>query len=354
MMLKQIQRTIEDYRMLAPGEPVLCALSGGADSVSLLYALRQLGYPVRAYHLNHCLRGAEADRDELFCRELCEKLEIPLIIERLDVRAEAAARGEGIEAAARLVRYERLSAVAQGKKIAVAHTADDNLETMLFHLARGTGPKGLSGIPPVRGAVIRPLIEVERAAVERYLAEIGQNFVTDSTNNSGCYTRNRIRHGIVPELRRLNPAVMDAAVRLSRQLRQDEDFLSKQAAEIIEQAAAENGAFHAEILRSVHPAVRSRALRQIAERQGMPLRDFSAVHIAALEKLLETDEPSAVCCLPHGYTAWREYGLFRIGREMQGTELPEIPLSIPFNGKLWNGKTYVCVKALEKSEDFYK
>ncbi|MGI6181421.1 MAG: tRNA lysidine(34) synthetase TilS [Agathobaculum sp.] len=354
MMLKQVQQTIEAYRMLAPGEPVLCALSGGADSVSLLYALRQLGYPVRAYHLNHCLRGAEADRDELFCRELCEKLAIPLLTERLDVREEAARRGEGIEAAARSVRYERLAAAAKGSKIAVAHTADDNLETMLFHLTRGTGPKGLAGIPPVRGAVIRPLIEVERDAVERYLAGIGQSFVTDSTNGSGRYTRNRIRHGVVPALRAINPAVADAAVRLSRQLRQDEDFLAHQAAAVLEQAAGEDGAFDVAVLRSAHPAVRSRALRQIAERQGMPMRNFSAVHIAALEKLLETDEPSAVCCLPYGYTARREYGLLYVGPEKPAEGMPELPLWIPFYGEIWGGKARVRIRQLENSEDFYK
>ena len=212
-MLETVKRTIADHAMLAPGETVLLALSGGADSVALLCALRALGYPVRAFHLNHCLRGAESDRDEAFCRALCERLGVPLTVERIDVRAQTA--GEGIEAAARRIRYERLAAAAQGAKIATAHTADDNLETMLFHLARGTGPKGLAGIPPVRDGVIRPLIGVERAQVEAYLAELGQDYVTDSTNLADSYTRNRIRHGVVPALRQINPEAGRAALRLS-------------------------------------------------------------------------------------------------------------------------------------------
>ena len=201
--------------MLEDGEPVLVALSGGADSVALLRALQALAYPVRAFHLNHCLRGAESDRDEAFCRALCAGLGVPLTVERIDVAAARAA-GEGIEAAARRIRYARLTAAAQGAKIATAHTADDNLETMLFHLVRGTGPKGLAGIPPVRGQVIRPLLGVTRAAVEAYLHALGQDYVTDSTNADDAYTRNRIRHEVVPVLRQINPAVSGAAARLAR------------------------------------------------------------------------------------------------------------------------------------------
>ena len=173
-MLETVKQTIQTHAMLEDGEPVLVALSGGADSVALLRALQALSYPVRAFHLNHCLRGAESDRDEAFCRALCAGLGVPLTVERIDVAAARAA-GEGIEAAARRIRYAQLTAAAQGAKIATAHTADDNLETMLFHLVRGTGPKGLAGIPPVRGQVIRPLLGVTRAAVEAYLHALGQD-----------------------------------------------------------------------------------------------------------------------------------------------------------------------------------
>ena len=286
-MLETVKRTIADHAMLAPGETVLLALSGGADSVALLRALRALGYPVRAFHLNHCLRGAESERDEAFCRTLCGRLGVPLAVERVDAAAAAHAQGTGVEEAARRLRYERLRAAAQGAKIATAHTADDNLETMLFHLARGTGPKGLAGIPPVRGDIIRPLIGAERAQVEAYLAEHGQDFVTDSTNLSDDYTRNRIRHEVVPVLRQLNPSVCGAAARLGGLLRQDEAYLHEQAAACLTRAARPDGAWETAPLREAHPAVRSRALRLLEQvALARKMRGSNVPFATVLEHLL--------------------------------------------------------------------
>ena len=218
-MVEQVKQTIAAYDMLRSGEPVLVALSGGADSVALLHALRALGYPVQAFHLNHCLRGAESDRDEAFCRALCVRLGVELTVERVDVAAAAREQGNGVEETARRMRYARLQDAAQGMKIATAHTADDNLETVLFHLVRGTGPKGLAGIPPVRGRIIRPMLRVERMQIEEYLASIGQDYVTDSTNADDAYTRNRIRHTVVPALREIQPSAAQAAARLGDLLR---------------------------------------------------------------------------------------------------------------------------------------
>ena len=228
-MLEIVKHTIEAHQMLTPGEAVLVALSGGADSTALLRALLLLGYPVRAFHLNHCLRGAEAERDEAFCRSLCARLQVPLTVSRADIRAESVQRGESIETAARHIRYERLFAAAGEGRIATAHTADDSVETVLFHLARGTGPEGLTGIPPVRGQLVRPLIETTRADVEDFLRQLGQDYVTDSTNADDRYTRNRIRHAVIPVLREINPALPDAVTRLSGLLRQDNAYLDGEA-----------------------------------------------------------------------------------------------------------------------------
>ena len=180
--LRKIQQTIAEYGMLKPGEPVLVALSGGADSVALLLSLRELGYPVRACHLHHGLRGGEADRDERFCRELCAQKGVRLSVRRVDAAAYARETHESVETAARALRYAFFRETAGGSKTATAHTADDNLETMLFHLARGTGLDGLAGIPPVRDGIVRPLITCTREEVEAFLAARGQGFVTDSTN----------------------------------------------------------------------------------------------------------------------------------------------------------------------------
>lgn len=353
-MLETVKRTIAAYDMLRPGEPVLVALSGGADSVALLHALRALGYPVRAFHLNHCLRGAESERDEAFCRALCARLGVELTVERADVAAAARDRGGGVEETARRIRYARLEHAAQGAKIATAHTADDNLETVLFHLVRGTGAKGLAGIPPVRGQIIRPLLGVERAQVEAYLAALGQDYVTDSSNADEAYTRNRIRHTVVPALRAIQPSAAQAAARLGDLLRQDEDCLAGLAQECLAQAARPDGAWDIIPLRQAHPAVRSRALRRLLAQGGMPLRDLTAQHIFALERLLESGKPSACCALPHGFTARREYGALRLTRAQIQPMRPDVPVSVPFERTLWDGSVRVSAHVLEKNEVFYK
>ena len=333
-MLDTVKRTISDYMMLETGENVLVALSGGADSTALLLSLRELGYPVRAFHLNHCLRGAESDRDEAFCRRLCEKLGVELTVERVDIAA--AAGDSAVEETARRIRYARLEYAAHGAKIAVAHNADDNLETMLFHLVRGTGAKGLTGIPPVRG-------------------RIGQDFVTDSTNADTAYTRNRLRQEVVPVLRELNPQAAQAAARLSRQLRQDETCLQSYAQTCVQLCAVGNGAWKIQPLREAAPAVRSRALRLLLENADMPLKDVTAKHITALEHLLETASPSAETDLPNGYFARREYDVLRIIPKAEtAVERPEIPLTLPFAGTIWKDTVKLAAKKLEKSEVFYK
>ena len=202
--LQKVRDTIRAHHMLRPGQPVVAALSGGADSVALLLALHTLGYAVRACHVHHGLRGDEADRDETFCRALCDAQHIALDVRRVDAAAHAREHGLSIETAAREVRYAALEAAAGGSVIATAHTANDNLETMLFHLARGTGAAGLAGIPPVRGSIVRPLLACTRDEVEDFLASRGQGFVVDSTNLSADYTRNQIRLTAVPALLAVN------------------------------------------------------------------------------------------------------------------------------------------------------
>ncbi len=193
-MIKTVQATISQYKMMASGASVLVALSGGADSVALLLCLRELGYTVSAAHLHHGLRGAEADRDADFVRDICQKLRIPCQIEQVDVATYAKTQGLSIETAARQLRYAFLgrALVQSGATvIATAHTASDNLETVLHHLMRGTGTRGLAGIPPVRGNIVRPLLAVTREQVEGYLQLQAQDYITDSTNADAAFTRNR-------------------------------------------------------------------------------------------------------------------------------------------------------------------
>lgn len=350
-LLRAAADTIRRFAMLRPGERVLVALSGGADSVSLLLVLQKLGYEVRAFHLNHCLRGAESDGDEAFCRALCAERGVPLNVGRCDIAALS--QGKAVEETARRERYRLLEQAAEGDKIATAHTADDNLETVLFHLVRGSGAKGVSGIPPVRGAVIRPLLFAERREIEAFLRENGQDYVTDSSNLSDDYTRNRLRHSVLPVLRGINEQAAQAALRLGEQLRQDEACLGGQAERCLQIALRADGAYLTAPFLACHPAVQGRALREAARRAGMPMRDLAQTHIEALERLLSSADPSAQLDLPHGFTARREYEAFRIAPRACGVQPEALPLTVPFDG-LWTDGTRVKLRKLEKSEVFYK
>ncbi len=350
-LIEQTAQTIAQYRMLEPEQPVLVALSGGADSVALLLVLRELGYPVCAYHLNHCLRGAESERDAEFVHRLCTELEIPCVIEREDVAAYADALGESIETAARKLRYARLAqcAAKQGTtRIATAHTADDNLETMLFHLARGTGTKGMTGIPPVRGQVIRPLRHAVRAEIEAYLQDRGQSFVTDSSNLTLAYTRNRIRHTVVPVLRQINPHCAGAASRLAEQLREDDRTLHALAEQALIAGKTPKG-----IRISVFdtfPAIRSRMLMQLLTRAGVPMQQVSARHISQLFTLL-TPRAFGSSSLPGGFRAYQEQGCLHIAYEPE--RLP-IPLFDGFCATLWDTSIKLTITRRKPNEVFRK
>lgn len=262
---------------------VTVALSGGADSMALLNVLlslrEKLGITVKAAHLNHMIRGAEALRDENFVKAQCESLGVELACERADVPGYAAEKGISLELAAREIRYGFLERAAEGV-IATAHTASDNLETVLFNLTRGTAADGLCGIPPKRGIFIRPLILCTRREVEDYCAEKGIAFVTDSTNLCDEYTRNKIRHGIVPLLKELNPSVETAASRMCESLREDTDYISAVASEYISDNS-QNGVLDISALKGFPPAVVKRVIKQFA-RQSQSEKALESVHIEAV------------------------------------------------------------------------
>lgn len=244
------------------GTDITVALSGGADSVSLLLALcelkDELGLKIHAAHLNHCLRGDEADADEQFCRELCDELGVPFVSEKADVKAVAKSGRMSIELAARQVRYEFLERCGTGL-IATAHTADDNLETVIYDLSRGTGLAGLCGIPVRRDRFIRPLINCTRAEIEDFLAERGRDYRTDSTNSDDAYRRNFIRHKIVPLIKQLNPNAAASVRGTCEGLVADNDFLEGEAKRCAARIRGENG-FDLGGLKELPDAVLSRII----------------------------------------------------------------------------------------------
>lgn len=208
---EEIQRTIRREAMFSPQAKLLVALSGGADSVALLRVLLQLGYACEAAHCNFHLRGEESNRDEDFVRQLCEEQGVCLHVTHFDTEAYAKQHQLSIEMAARELRYAwfhaLLKADEQLQHIAVAHHRDDNIETLLINLIRGTGINGLTGIPSVNGRIVRPLLDVSRIDILAYLDRLGQAYVTDSTNFEDDYLRNKVRLNLLPMLETLNPSV---------------------------------------------------------------------------------------------------------------------------------------------------
>ena len=240
-MKDSVLKTIESHQMIKQGENVIVGLSGGADSVALLcvlYSLKdEFDIVLSACHVNHNLRGEESLRDECFCRALCSRLGILLAVKSVDVLSYCAQNKCATEEGARNLRYQVLKELDPNAKIATAHTLSDNAETLLLNLTRGAALEGLCGIPPVRDNIIRPLINCTREEVEDYLESLGQNFVTDSTNLSDDYKRNRIRHSVIPLLKAINPSFEQAVRRTVDALQADKALLGQMTAQAMVEAS---------------------------------------------------------------------------------------------------------------------
>ena len=266
-MLNKVVKTIEKYNMLQKSERVLVGLSGGADSVSLLLCLKRLGYNVTASHINHQLRGDESVRDEQFCIELCSKLGVEIFVHRIDVDKYCHQKGLSIEEGARKLRYSIFDKI-ECDKIATAHTLSDCLETSLFNFARGTGLKGLCSIPPVRNNIVRPLIECTRQEIENFLKNENTGFVTDSTNLQNDYSRNKLRHLVIPVLEDINPSLLSTYYKTLENLKSDEQYLDLQTDKLLCDALSDTG-YKAEMLNNAHDSVKNRAIAKILSQNGL-------------------------------------------------------------------------------------
>ena len=302
-MLNKLRAFCKEYHLISKGDTIVCAVSGGADSIALLWALYLLkeewDLTLSAAHFNHHLRGEESDRDEAFVRDFCSGYGIPLHVGS----AQVVAGEKGLEAAARDARYAFLQTLPG--KIATAHTADDNAETVLMHLIRGTGLKGLGGIAPARNNLIRPMLHVTRAEVEAFLAEYAVDYIHDSSNSTDEFLRNRLRHHVMPLLKAENPKLSQNLSAMALRLREDEQALSDLSR--LEQPEVEK-------FRAMSPAVRTRALEDFLKSSGV--REPEATHIRLLESLVFSDNPSARANFPGGITIGRNYGLLEVISEM--------------------------------------
>lgn len=270
-MIEKILDFIEKNNMPVSGHSIICALSGGADSVCMTYVLyllkEKLDIRLEAVHVNHGLRGCESDGDERFCRDFCDNIGIKSTVIHCDVKKYTDEHHISAEEAARILRYKAFSGISEGKIIATAHNANDNLETVILNLSRGSALKGLSGIPPVRDNIIRPLLCVSRNEIEEFLEKNGLKYVVDSTNLKDDYSRNRIRHNVIPQLGIINNSVVETSVHSLDVLREEEKFIENVVTNAYEKCYSDSSLYG---LKAYTPLIRKRCIARLLSENSMP------------------------------------------------------------------------------------
>ena len=317
-MLKKAEKTMLNYGMTDISK-VLVGLSGGADSIALLHVLctlsKKYGFTVSAAHVNHCLRGVSADRDEEFSRTAAERSGVPFYLLRAHVREAAAEKGISEELAGREIRYkffEKICAENGIDAVATAHHRNDNAETILMNFMRGSGISGLCGIPYRRGNIIRPLLDVTRAEIEDYCCENSLGYVIDETNLETEYTRNKIRNILIPQIEQLfNPRFVQTVTNNAPVIAADEDYIDGEAKREYERLVKNSSVYTSEFNR-LHRALRSRIIRKIIE----PLcttSDISSAVIDSVISLAEGNRTGTRCDIARGINARIEYGRMIFG-----------------------------------------
>lgn len=346
-------------------EPILLGLSGGADSSALLIMLaeyaKQVGSRIYAAHLNHGIRGDEADRDEQFCKELCSRVGVEFFSKKLDIPSIASASGESVETAARNARYDFFYKIMKEmgiKILATAHNADDNLETLLFNIARGTGLGGLCGIPESRPigdcVVIRPILTMEKEKIISFCENNGLSFVTDSTNADNEYTRNKIRNRIIPILKEINPNAVRNASRMTESLKDDSLCLQSMADWFVEELGG-NYSIELEKLCGSPSSIVNRALIRLYD-EITGGKALEATHINAIKELARKGVPHSSISLPNGIEARVENGrlcLLTKGNTNFSFDAFNVLLS---NGKneIENAGVEIFLNDLNYSKNIYK
>ncbi|MBR4173042.1 MAG: tRNA lysidine(34) synthetase TilS [Clostridia bacterium] len=297
--------TVKTHNLIEKGDRVLVALSGGADSVALLHMLlsisEEYGFSVACAHVNHMLRKT-ADRDMNFCKNLCESLGVPLAILTADIKKGAKKSGLGEELYARQVRYEFFDSLGYDK-IATAHNKSDNAETILFNFMRGASLGGLCGIPYMRGRIIRPLLDIKKSDITDFCKENGYEFVTDETNFTEIYTRNKIRLSLIPEIERnFNENFVSTVTKNSQLLSLDEDFLESEAKKLYK------GEILGEFAKTMHPAILSRLIELYFKEKTETFQNLPFGFVKSILSLLEKSKTGAKIDLPNGFEAYMSYG----------------------------------------------
>jgi tRNA(Ile)-lysidine synthase len=318
--VEKVKKTIKKYRMLESGDRVVVGVSGGPDSMALLYALNRIkkknNLTLKVAHLNHGFRGKEAQKEAEFVEEMAKKLKLFCEVKTFDVPAYKKKTSLSSQEAARVVRYQFLEEVReqfQASKIALGHNADDQAETLMMWLLRGTGLKGLSGIPPVReNVIVRPLIETTREEIEEYIREKEIPFVIDSSNQKTDYLRNRIRHEIFPLLKEhYNPQLVKGLVQTASIIRQENEYLEGIVKDILKDIiVSKNGesvVIDGKRLLEIPTAIQLRCVRGALEQVKGDLRRISATHLYDIIKIVSNNKPNKVLKLPEGIRVEKSY-----------------------------------------------
>lgn len=326
---QKVKVYVERFHMIEPKDTIVLGISGGADSVCLLKILARWkeawGISLRAVHVHHQLRGEEADADERFVRELCENEGIPCRVFHEDVQGMAQREKIGLEEAGRIARYRCFATVCEdvgGGKIALAHHQDDLAETMLHHLVRGTGMAGLCSLKPVSGNRIRPLLCLEKEEILVYLEAAGQPWRTDSSNLEDDYTRNRIRHHVLEELKtEVNPRAVRHMAQLSEELEETRAVLAQVAAEKRRQYVrkSEKGMLLAEKLKKEPDLIGRQIVHDLLKEISGKQKDFTRIHVEAVQELWNR-KVGARRDLPYGMQAIRTYDGIYLERKAEKCE----------------------------------
>ncbi|PWB81602.1 MAG: tRNA lysidine(34) synthetase TilS [Candidatus Methylomirabilota bacterium] len=343
VLFERVRETIDRHTMLAAGEKIIAAVSGGVDSMVMLHLLLRVGTrystSLHVAHLNHNLRGAESAETADFVRTYCKTHRIPLTVMTADENMLHDRRVGSVQAVARELRYRFLERVADEQKagkIALGHHRDDQAETVLMNLIRGSGGRGLGGIPPVRNRIIRPLIDSTREEIERYVRKTGIPYVEDSSNRTLVYSRNRIRRRLLPELaKRYNPRIVHALANAATIFEAEDSLLSemaeKQLRRVLVSQSREGCVLALHRMATLPAAIRWRMIRCVAEelRGGRPGLTFQQT--LAIDRLVVTRAARGTVHAPGGLRAQRAGGslVFSLGEGQARDRIPTCPMAVP-------------------------
>jgi len=345
-MKEAVKAYIINNGMIVRGDTIWVALSGGADSSCLLHLLNglkaEIGFVLKAVHINHLLRGKESDRDEAFCRNICVENGIDIEVYSADVKKIAADEGLTIEQGGRRVRYNIFSKKCDGK-VATAHNMNDNAETVLMNLMRGSGTVGLCGISPVKGKYIRPLIKTTRESIEKYCMENEIDYITDSSNDDTVFFRNAVRHKVIPLLNEITgKEVVPVLDRAADSIDIDNSFIETAADEAFNQLVKTNkttATIDNKGILTLHPALSARVVRKAVEYAKGNLKDIESRHVSLLADIITENRTGGAVNLPDGVSALVQFGKTLVYRDIPTAEY-EYKLPIP-------GKIFIKEKNLD-------